>query len=97
VVIAHDCPTGVFIPGIGANDETQVRGSWPDHMLYGALRHRDKVRRVYGQTAPKLWIHGHYHCDYTLIHGGTRFVGLARDEDQLERTVTFLVPEDIID
>jgi Icc-related predicted phosphoesterase len=95
VVIAHDCPTGVFIPGIGADAQTQTRGDWPDHMLAGALKHRDKVRRVWEATRPKLWVHGHYHRQYELEYEGTRFVGLDCDGRHILWNTMLLTSEDV--
>jgi predicted phosphodiesterase len=93
VVVAHDCPTGVDIPGVGADFKTQVRGEFPDHMLYGASVHRDKVRRVYDATCPKLWAHGHYHRCYERFMGGTRFLGLDCDATNLGKNTMLLTPE----
>lgn len=95
VVVAHDCPTGVFIPGIGADAQTQTRGEWPDHMLAGALAHRDQVRRVYDATNPKLWINGHYHRRYATSFQGTSFLGLDCDATTLDKNTMILTPEDI--
>ena len=95
VVVAHDCPTGVFIPGIGADFRTQTRGEWPDHMLYGATQHRDKVREVYDATKPKLWINGHYHRCYEKFFQGTRFLGLDCDGTTVEKNTMILTPADV--
>ena len=93
VVFAHDCPTGVDIPGVGADWNTQVRGFWPDSMLYVASLHRDKVRRVYDATSPGLWIHGHYHRVYERFMGSTRFLGLDMDATTLDKNTMTLDPE----
>lgn len=90
VVIAHDCPTGVHIPGVGADAQTQVRGEWPDHMLYGANMHRRKVRDVYDAVQPKLWINGHYHIGYEKYFQGTRFLGLDRDSTTIDKNTMLL-------
>lgn len=95
VVIAHDCPTGVFIPGIGADAATQTRGEWPDHMLHGALKHRDKVRDVWDALRPSLWINGHYHRRYEASFQGTRFVGLDRDTSSLEKNTMLFTSDDV--
>ncbi len=96
VVVAHDCPTGVDIPGVGADFATQVRGNWPDHMLYGASIHRDKVRDVYDATRPKLWINGHYHRRYEKFYQGTRFLGLDMDTTSVGKNTIILTQEDLL-
>lgn len=90
VIAAHDCPTGVYIPGVGADWETQTRGFFPDHMLYQASLHRDQVRRVWEATRPSLWLHGHYHRAYEARYEGTRFVGLDMDATGLPEATTLL-------
>lgn len=95
VVFAHDCPSGVYIPGVGADWATQHRGNFPDHMLYQASLHRDDVRRVWESTRPGLWVHGHYHRAYEAVHGGTKFVGLDMNGTRLQGATTLLGPESL--
>lgn len=95
VVVAHDCPVGVDIPGIGADAATQVRGDWPDHMLYGANMHRVKVRDVYDAVRPKLWLHGHYHRCYEKFFQGTQFLGLDCDATTIEKNTMILTSEKV--
>lgn len=94
VVVAHDCPTGVYIPGVGADLETQHRGLWPDDMLYGASLHRNQVKRVWEATRPKMWIHGHYHRHYEMHHQGTHFVGLDCDSTTVKENAMILTAND---
>lgn len=93
VVVAHDCPTGVHIPGVGADWGTQHRGVFPDHMLYQASLHRDEVRKVYDATRPGLWAHGHYHRMYGFEQDGTKFLGLNMDGTSLLESTAFLSGE----
>jgi predicted phosphodiesterase len=89
-VFAHDCPTGVNIPGIGADTKGGVRGNWPPEALYQAGIHRNKMRTIWKATSPSLWIHGHYHIAYESWTPETRFVGLGADQDLMTRSVCFL-------
>lgn len=56
VVVAHDCPEGVAIPGLA--------GGWPYSELVAAQQHRMLVRDVFDAVNPAMWVHGHYHVSY---------------------------------
>jgi hypothetical protein len=96
VVLAHDCPRGVDIPGVGPDNKNAVRGIWPPDALYQADIHRDKMWQVWQHTRPDTWIHGHYHIPYvsylaTGVHEPhTKFIGLGSDGDRMTSTVTTL-------
>lgn len=95
VVFAHDCPSGVDIPGIGPDSKHGSANGWPADALYEADIHRNKLRKIWGETRPRLWFHGHYHIPYELEWEGTRFIGLGSNGDVLARTVRGLSPLDL--
>lgn len=80
VILTHDCPRGVNIPGIGP--DSKPRGGqdiWPADMLYGAQLHREKMRQIWDAHQPGLWIHGHYHVLHETWLRNTKFIGLDCD------------------
>jgi hypothetical protein len=82
VIVAHDAPSGVEIPGLG--------GGWPPAELYVADLHRQKVSEVVDVTRPTLYFHGHYHVRYEAQRGGTRVIGLADDGGRFTENVMVL-------
>lgn len=98
VIFSHDCPTGINIPGIGP--DSKPRGGkefWPPDMLAGAARHRKRVRQIWDTHHPQRWYHGHYHVDYEIWYGPTRFRGLDCDGARggMSSNVTFLEASDL--
>lgn len=92
VIVAHDCPSGVDIPGIGPNSKG---GDWPIRSLNLSEQHRQKIRRVVDTVKPGLYFHGHYHCRYTsgtYLPGGDvmKVVGLDMDHTTLADNTYFL-------
>lgn len=72
VVVAHDCPEGVAIPGLTSG--------WPYTELVAAQQHRMLVRDVFDAVEPMMWIHGHYHVSYAAGLHGSMVRGLADDK-----------------
>lgn len=76
VLISHDCPTGVDIPGLSSDD-------FPAHEIRRAEAHRRVLRSVVDKVKPvHLW-HGHYHVFYSdqvdLGWGPMNVTGLSCD------------------
>lgn len=68
VIVAHDCPIGIDIPGIGrsfdpARDPTR---GWRVSALIEADTHRAKLRRIWDATGATRLYHGHYHIGYEI-------------------------------
>lgn len=82
VIIAHDCPRGVNIPGIGPDTKSGTRGNWPPHVLIEAERHRTKLRTIWNVTGATRLYHGHYHVPHETYFGQGRIFGLDRDGAQ---------------
>jgi hypothetical protein len=88
VIVSHDCPRGVDIPGVGPDTKGGVRGNWPPDLLLAAQRHRDKLAQICRSTRPARLFHGHYHIPYiaALDCGDsepTSVVGLADDDSTM--------------
>lgn len=66
VIVAHDCPLGIDIPGVGADFDPEcdpTRG-WRVSALIEANHHRAKLRRIWDATGATYLYHGHYHVGY---------------------------------
>lgn len=94
VVIAHDAPDGVFIPGLWTG--------WPEEAMQRANGHRAMLTQVATYIRPALWIHGHFHVRYNsvmkileLVDEVTNehvehemiCVGLDRDDDSMAKNL----------
>lgn len=77
VMICHDAPSGIPIPGITYENGIQF---FPHHALMEADWHRDRVRYVVDMVKPKLFVHGHYHVNYEFTtYDDMRVIGLDMD------------------
>jgi hypothetical protein len=56
VVIAHDVPGGVFVPGLYMG--------WPEEAMRRADGHRAMLTEIATIIRPAVWIHGHFHKRY---------------------------------
>jgi Icc-related predicted phosphoesterase len=76
VLVSHDCPTGVPIPGLGG-------GGFPAEEIALAEEHRGVLRRIVDRVRPRLIVHGHYHRNYRaevdLGYGRVSVAGLGMD------------------
>lgn len=83
VIISHDVPTGVDIPGIGPGLAPNTDSGWPIVTLLESMEHRRKVRQVVDAVKPSMIIAGHYHIPYTryldATHGKVLVYGLNAD------------------
>lgn len=78
VIVAHDCPDRVDIPGLAAP------GVFPAAQLALSEAHREMVGAVVDSTRPSVLLHGHYHVRYTAARelsggGRTAIIGLGDD------------------
>lgn len=72
VIVSHDAPAGVHIPGLPSD-------SFPPSQIAAADEHRARVGAVVDATRPALMFHGHYHIRYSAWRGNTHVFGLADD------------------
>jgi len=78
VIVAHDCPDRVDIPGLAPD------GFFPAAQIAVAEAHRHLVGTVVDATRPDVLLHGHYHVRYNAVRhlpsgGQTAIVGLDAD------------------
>lgn len=76
VIVSHDVPDGVDVPGLRPNQ-------FPASEIATADWHRRQVGNVVYATTPQLLMHGHYHVRYTSRCGTTAILGLADDSATL--------------
>jgi hypothetical protein len=89
VMLTHDCPAGVAIPGFGPPPDGSGPPKpppWPVDALAAAHANRMLLREVVDAVTPTQLFHGHFHVAYTaeLPLAGDRFVavrGLGREPD----------------
>ena len=95
VLVAHDCPAGVDIPGLAESAHL-----WPAEELIVAEAHRRRLRFVVDQVRPRTVWHGHYHRRYSartdLGYGPLSVHGLDCDESTLDSNVVVLSLDEII-
>jgi Icc-related predicted phosphoesterase len=58
VLICHDVPAGVPLPGVGRNS------SWPAEEIAASDAQRALLREIALNTGPRLVVHGHHHRNY---------------------------------
>jgi len=95
VLVAHDCPAGVDIPGLAATSHL-----WPAEELALADEHRQRLRTVVDAARPRAVFHGHYHRRYSttadLGYGPVAVVGLDCDGTTFDRNLTFVDLDDLL-
>ncbi len=94
VMVTHDCPDGVDIPGI-ASDPAADQSGWPKSEIIASANHRKLLRQVCDEVKPDFLFHGHYHRHYAGIlryedGATTKVVGLAEDGTALQSNTMFL-------
>lgn len=95
VMIAHDCPSGVTIPGVTREDGLKY---FEAAELDAAEEHRVLLRETVDAVKPKLYVHGHYHVLYgTIAEDGCRYVGLNCDNTHPDANLWVVrVREDLV-
>jgi predicted phosphodiesterase len=95
VLVAHDCPAGVAIPGLD-----QTAHLFPRAALEAAGQHRQLLRHVVDAVRPRWIWHGHYHCRYTttvdLGYGPVTVTGLDMDGAAIAANVQIVDLADLI-
>ena len=85
VMITHDCPDGVDIPGISDNPY-----GFPQEDLDASEEHRKILGSVVDSVKPSLLYHGHFHTRYSAMRGETRITGLGDDRGSVSDNVVYL-------
>ncbi|MFA5709284.1 metallophosphoesterase [Mycolicibacterium sp.] len=83
VIVSHDAPDGVLIPGLTPN-------AFPAAEIATAQWHRKQIGKVVDATTPAVLFHGHYHVRYRGDRGATAVIGLADDSSPLTENIVLL-------
>lgn len=87
VVVAHDVPNGVAIPGI--TKANGMKNGFSPYELDMADVHRLRLGDVVDAVQPSLWVHGHYHVNYAGRRDDMGVIGLSLDGTSiLKNTLT---------
>jgi hypothetical protein len=94
VLVSHDCPSGVDIPGLA--DTAHL---WPAEEIVAAEAHRARLREVADVVRPRSIWHGHFHRRYSadadLGYGAVAVSGLDCDGSTLDRNVSVVALDEI--
>lgn len=97
VLISHDCPAGVVIPGI---DDRTTPPPFPPLEILRANEHRQVLRAAIDQVQPSVIWHGHYHVRYETVadlgYGPVMVRGLDCDGSSLEANVQVVDVRDLL-
>ncbi len=89
VLVSHDCPAGVPIPGVDIDREQPP--PWPQIELLRAAEHRGILRGVVEAVQPRRIWHGHYHVAYARVvdlgYGPVQVTGLDCDGTSMAANV----------
>jgi predicted phosphodiesterase len=97
VLISHDCPAGVVIPGI---DDRTGPPPFPPLEILRSNEHRQVLRGLVDAVQPSAIWHGHYHVQHQTIadfgYGAVVVNGLDCDGTQLGRNVAVVDVADLL-
>lgn len=89
VMVTHDCPRGVVIPGI--DDRPLNEAPFPFDALLHAAEHRERLTEIVNAVRPAHLWHGHYHTLYQRTaltqYGELHVTGLDCDGGKLSRNI----------
>jgi hypothetical protein len=95
ILVAHDCPAGVDIPGLAESAHL-----WPAEELVAANAHRAQLRRVVDAVRPRTIWHGHFHRRYSAVadlgYGPVTAHGLDCDGSTFDGNVSVLTLDEIL-
>jgi predicted phosphodiesterase len=95
IIVSHDCPAGVVIPGIQAENE---KGFWPSEQIAESEAHRRLLRQIVDATGAKLIVHGHYHRRYNTISEDHKLsiIGLDCDATGFKENMLLMTPQAVL-
>lgn len=99
VIIAHDAPDKVLIPGVHASEKLDEKQSmWPPEDIYASNVHRRNIGEVVDAVKADRYYHGHFHVRYDALREGregwkTQVTGLDCDGAHGEDNWVYIYPE----
>jgi len=95
VMVSHDCPAGVPIPGLAESAHL-----WPAEELAASDVHRSRLRTVVEAVRPRSLWHGHFHRRYSTVtdlgYGPVVAHGLDCDGSTLDGNVAVVALDEIV-
>lgn len=88
VLLMHDAPSGVEIPGLASG-----AWRWPSDALIAAEQHREKIARLVDAVEPNTIFHGHYHLKYQAFRKSCLVTGLDCNDSTLPGNILIVDPE----
>ena len=73
--MTHDVNTEVS--EIIGNPNILMNFGWPSNLITPT---QEILQTIFEIHQPKLWIHAHFHKNYTMKYGETKFIGLGELE-----------------
>lgn len=89
VMLTHDCPAKVDIPGLSDN--------WDADALKDANDHRQLLAAVVNEVEPKILFHGHFHTRYDSTFWDAKIVGLASNIEIALNEATIVLDTETLD
>lgn len=86
IMVTHDCPFEVPIPGIIENEDG-TGTAFPAHAILESRHHRKRLSEIVKQVNPKILVHGHYHTAYASYEGNRWNKGLAEDATSMDKNL----------
>lgn len=106
IIVAHDAPEGVDIPGIHAKEKNDnVSNFFPAEQIAESWEHRGLMADIAKDKMPAYWFHGHYHRRYNgvwvdpkWVKGGPgmQVIGLDCDGTHLNLNTVILTEKDLV-
>jgi hypothetical protein len=97
VLVSHDCPAGVVIPGI---DDRTSPPPFPPLEILRSDEHRQRLRGVVDVVQPSAVWHGHYHMQHETVadfgYGPVAVNGLDCDEAPIGRNIAVVDTVDLL-
>lgn len=97
IVVAHDCPDRVEIPGVHGVAKTKDPHGWfPADLIRLSESNRALMGGIADDKHPAYWFHGHYHQRYNSQRDSTRIIGLGMNRPgHLDENIVVLTAKDV--
>ncbi|MDT5012316.1 MAG: hypothetical protein QOH57_3933 [Mycobacterium sp.] len=97
VIVSHDCPAGVVIPGFHAEEKQGITPSlFPPEAIAESEAHRALLAAICESTTPAYVFHGHYHSTHMgELGSGIQVFGLGKDGSSVADNTLILAEADL--
>lgn len=104
IIVSHDCPDGVLIPGVHALDKqgrapdggTLSDPPFPVEQIAESEAHRELLGQICRQTKARLVLHGHYHTRYeSASNRHLAVIGLDKNRSSIAENTLVMTAESV--